>query len=181
MKLILISILIVLSTTSTKAQDVETAYPVAAAQHAEATVGYFSYGEIFMSMPEYNIAQKQIEELKAKYEEEAIRVKNDFNKKYEEFLEGQKDFPLTILKKRQTELQELMNKNIAFKEESRRLMAQAEKEIYAPLHKRIQELLNQTGAELNLTLIVNTDSDACPYINPARSINLTGLLKEKLQ
>lgn len=181
MKLILISILIALSTTSTKAQDVETAYPVAAAQQTAATVGYFSYGEIFMSMPEYNIAQKQIEELKAKYEEEAIRVKNDFNKKYEEFLEGQKDFPLTILKKRQTELQELMNKNIAFKEESRRLMAQAEKEIYAPLHKRIQELLNQTGAELNLTLIVNTDADACPYINPARSINLTGLLKEKLQ
>ena len=51
MKLILISILIALSTTSTKAQDVETAYPVAAAQQAAATVGYFSYGEIFMSMP----------------------------------------------------------------------------------------------------------------------------------
>ena len=111
MKLILISILIALTTTTAKAQDVENAYPVAAAQQTAATVGYFSYGELFESMPEYTIAQKQIEELKAKYEEEAVRVKNDFNKKYEEFLEGQKDFPLTILKKRQTELQELMNKN----------------------------------------------------------------------
>ena len=118
--------------------------------------------------------------MRAKYDAEMQRVKDEFNAKYEEFLEGQKDFPPTILKKRQTELEELMNKNIAFKEESRRLLAEAERTIYAPLHEKISAALAHVGAELDLTIIVNTDSDACPYFNPSRSVNVTMRLQNLL-
>ena len=74
-----------------------------------------------------------------------------------------------------------MEKNIAFNEESKRLLAEAERAIYAPLHNKIQEALNELGAQLNLDLIVNTDSDACPYINPNKSVCLTQQIKDMLQ
>jgi outer membrane protein len=90
--------------------------------------GYFSYGQMLQSMPQYAIVQKQLTTLREQYDAELKRVEDEFNRKYEEFLEGQRDFPKTILQKRQNELQELMTRNIAFKENSRQELAKAEKE-----------------------------------------------------
>ena len=61
--------------------------------------GFFSYDSAFKSMPEYVIANKNISDLKNRYDAEAKRVEDEFNKKYEDFLEGQKDFPQNILEK----------------------------------------------------------------------------------
>ena len=104
-KTILSIVLLLCAVLSVKAQDNGNITTAVAEQKPAATVGYFSYGNIITGIPDYAIAQQQIEELRVKYEAEAERVKKDFNDKYEAFLEGQKDFPPTILKKRQTELQ----------------------------------------------------------------------------
>ena len=72
--------------------------------------GYFSYAEVLASMPDKAIVEKNLAELRAKYDAETKRVENEFNAKYEQFLEGQRDFAPTILQKRQAELQELMKK-----------------------------------------------------------------------
>ena len=66
--------------------------------------GYLSYDEVFQSMPEYATMQANLQTLREKYEAEQKRVEDDFNKKYEEFLDGQAGFPKTILQKRQSEL-----------------------------------------------------------------------------
>ena len=104
---------------------------------------------------------------------EAKRAEEEFNKKYEEFLDGQRDFPATILQKRQTELQQLMEKNIAFKEESRRLLEQAQEEAYAPLHQKLADVLQRVGTERGLAFIINTDQNACPFINPDMGEDVT--------
>ncbi len=77
-------------------------------------------------MPGYAIAKHNMDELRAKYDEETKRVETEFNSKYEEFLDGQRSYAKTILEKRQAELRELMEKNIAFKAEAARLLNQAE-------------------------------------------------------
>ena len=69
-------------------------------------------------MPEYVQLHVSINDLRAKYDAETTRSENDFHTKYEEFLEGQRNFAPSILKKRQAELQELLDKNIAFKKGS---------------------------------------------------------------
>ncbi len=74
----------------------------------------------------------------AKYDEETKRVETEFNSKYEEFLDGQRSYAKTILEKRQAELRELMEKNIAFKAEAARLLKQAEDDAYAPLKGKDQ-------------------------------------------
>ena len=138
--------------------------------------GYLSYQQALQAMPQYALVQKQMAELRHQYEAELQRVTNEFNRKYEEFLEGQREFPKTILQKRQTELQELMTRNVTFKEESLKQLADAEREALAPLKIRLAETVARIANERGLALVVNTDSEFCPYINPAWGENLNELV-----
>ena len=139
-------------------------------------IGYLSYDSALVSMPEYAIAQRQIAETRQAYDAEMKRVEKEFNDKYEEFLENRKDYPRTILLKRQTELQELLEKNIEFKNESRRELQQIERQILAPLRIRLNETIASIARQQRLTMVVNTDSNACPFIEPTQSIDLNDVV-----
>lgn len=135
-------------------------------------IGYLSYDSALVAMPEYAAVMQQMADTRTAYNEEMKRVENEFNSKYEEFLENRKDFPRTILLKRQTELQELLERNIAFKNESRRDLRKQEKELLAPLRARLNEVVAAVAREHGLLIVVNTDADACPFIEPQQSIDL---------
>jgi outer membrane protein len=143
--------------------------------------GYLSYDSVFKAMPEYATMQASMNELRAKYETEQKRVENDFNKKYEEFLDGQAGFPMTILQKRQSELQEMLDKNIAFKKESQRLLCKAECEAKAPLKERLAAVLKQVGEARGYAFILNTDGNVAPWLNATMGEDITGVVKELLK
>lgn len=143
--------------------------------------GFLSYEQALKSMPDYAVTLSQIAKLKDKYDEEAKRVEADFNAKYEDFLDTQADMPKSILEKRQSELQELLNKNIEFKAESRRLLAQAEKDAFAPLHEKLQRALKVIGEQDGYAFIINTDNNACPFVNPAQGTDVTQTVVRLLQ
>ena len=143
--------------------------------------GYFSYDEAIKEMPEYVLVQENLNDLKSKYDQEMKRVEDEFNRKYEDFLDGRNDFAPTILQKRQTELQELLKKNVAFKAEAQRLLQQAEVDALAPLKKKLQDVLDKIGSERGYAFILNTDGDACPYINPEMGEDVSLLVKEALR
>ena len=143
--------------------------------------GYLSYATALQAMPEYAAMQNSMAELRQKYEAEQKRVEDDFNKKYEEFLDGQKSYPKTILQKRQSELQEMLDKNIAFKKESQRLLSQAEEEAMAPIRVRLAEVLDAIGRERGYAFIVNTDEKATLWLNPAMGEDVSAAVKGLLQ
>ena len=131
----------------------------------ELKFGFLSYDAAFKAMPEYATMQASMDQLRSQYEAEQKRVEDDFNKKYEEFLDGQKNFPKTILQKRQSELQEMLDKNIAFKKESLRLLSQSEEEAKAPLKEKLSAVLAKIGEEKGFAFILNTDGNVAPWIN----------------
>ena len=143
--------------------------------------GYLSYEQALKSMHDYAIVQQKMTTLQSQYQAETMRVEEEFNRKYEEFLEGQREFPKTILQKRQTELQELMEKNIAFKEESRQLLATEEEEAMAPLKIRLAETIARIAKEHGLALVINTDSNACPFIDPMMGEDINMLVQDALK
>lgn len=167
---------------ATPANAVSTiAAAVATTAPAAMKFGYFSYNEALQSMPEYTQAQNQLNELRNRYDAEAKRAEDEFNAKYEDFLDGQRDFPPTILKKRQSELAELMAKNTAFRDDSRRLLADAEREAYAPLYKKLDSILKVIGEKEGFAFIINTDNNACPYINSIQGKDINQLVKNCLK
>lgn len=143
--------------------------------------GYFSYDSVFQAMPEYALAQRQIEDLRLKYDAELKRAEQEFNKKYEDFLEGQNDFAPSIREKRQAELRDLMEKNVTFKQEAERLLKQAEDEAYAPLHEKLTAVLKIVGKDRGYAFILNTDNNSLPFVDNSRGEDINTLLKETLK
>ncbi|MBO4827367.1 MAG: OmpH family outer membrane protein [Prevotella sp.] len=145
---------------------------------AQVRFGYFSYESALKALPDYALTQKRLADLRQQYDTEMQRAEDEFNRKYEEFLDGQREFAPSILQKRQAELQEILNKNLAFKQEANRLLAQAESEAMAPLHEKLSTMLTAIGREQGLAFILNTDNYACPYVDPEQGINIEPLLKQ---
>lgn len=143
--------------------------------------GYLSYETALKSMPEYTLVEQKLAQLKEQFQAETLRVEDEFNSKYEDFLEGQRDFPRTILQKRQSELQELMDKNIKFKEQGREELAQAEREAMAPLRIRLIEMLSKIGREKGYAFIYDTDTKALPFLNISFGEDINQLVQDALK
>lgn len=150
------------------------------AAHPSWYFGYFSYDAVLRSMPDYAIAKRNIDDLRAQYDAEMRRAEDDFNKKYEEFLDGQRDYAPAIFQKRQAELEDLLNRNVDFRKQAQRLLAQAETDAYAPLRQRLQEAVKRLGSERGYAFILNTDGDACPYADPQQGEDVTEALQQLL-
>ena len=143
--------------------------------------GYLSYEEALQSMADYQQVQQKMDALRQQFQKETLRVEDEFNLKYEEFLDGQRDFPKTILQKRQSELQELMERNIAFRQKSLEELSEAEQQAMAPLRIRLIETLGNIGRESGSAFIVDTDQKALPFINPANGEDINELVQNALK
>ena len=133
--------------------------------------GYLSYGEALKSMPDYAVVQQKLADLRQQFQNETLRVEDEFNRKYEDFLEGQRDFPQTILQKRQFE----------FKEHGRMEIEKAEQDLMAPLKIRLIEVLGKIGRERGYAFIIDTDVKALPFINPAMGHDLNQQVQDALK
>lgn len=140
---------------------------------AQAIFGYLSYDIVRRQMPEYAVAEKEIANLQQKYEQEAQRSEEEFKRKFSEYLIGQKDFPENILLKRQTELQDLMEKSIAFREECQELLKKARTDIMKSVDDKIDQAVSAASTEANLAFVINTDTKAVPIVNSSLCADLT--------
>nr|WP_302958310.1 OmpH family outer membrane protein [uncultured Prevotella sp.] len=180
MKQILLPLVFMLMPVAASAQ--QSAHPqVSAPVEQSLRFGYFSYEEVLHTMPGYAIAKHNMDDLRAKYDAETKRAEDEFNAKYEEFLDGQRSFAPSILEKRQAELRELMAKNVTFKAEAVRLLQQADAEAYAPLKAQIDAAVQKVGKVKGLAFILNTDKGAFPYVNALCGEDVTLLIKENLK
>lgn len=138
--------------------------------------GYLSYAEALKQLPEYATAQAKIAELRANYQREMDRSRDEFNLKYEAFLDEQASLVPSIRRKRQVELEDILNTNKAFREEARRLLEQSEAEALKPARQKLNSLIAQVARQQSLAFVINTDGDACPYIDPALGTDISSMV-----
>lgn len=175
-----LAVAILLSPIAVSAQTETTANDsVAAAQTTETApashilFGYLSYSEALKQMPLYADAQKSLEQLKATYKQELERSEQEFSKLFEEYVDGQKSFPENILLKRQKELQQLLEQTLAFKDETQRLLTNAEAELMLPVNKQLNETIANVARRKGFAFVINTDANNCPYVNGNMGENIT--------
>ena len=142
--------------------------------------GYLSYDSVMVAMPDYTELKTNMAQLREQYEAEQKRVENDFNKKYEEFLDGQASFPKTILQKRQSELQEMLDRNIEFKKQSQKMLSEAEANMMEVIKTTINMAVNIIAQERGYAFVLNTDKEAVTFINPALGEDITEAVKQLL-
>ena len=144
------------------------------------SVGRISHGEVIRLMPQYSEAQRNLKDLRAQYEAEAQRSEKEFQTKFEDFLQTQKDLSQTILNKRQNELQAMMDANIQFRIKVQTLLKDAEDELMAGVKAVLREAVASVAAEQGLAFVINTDAEGLSYISPDMARDITGEVIAKL-
>lgn len=147
---------------------------------AQAKFGYLNYSEVLKCMPQYAEAESQLKVLQSKYDAEIQRSENEFNRKYAEFLQEQKDFPENILVKRHKELQELMEKSIAFKTEIRGTLQTARDKMLEPLNQDLNDAIAKVALQYNLEYVADTGSGIYLFINTTVGMDITDAVKAML-
>lgn len=164
---------------SLKAEQPQQPYNEPVAQTIK--FGYFSYDKVLKSMGDYIIAEHNIKQLRAQYADEAKRSEDDFNSKYEAFLDEQGNLATSIRNKRQAELLELMQKNMTFKTEAEKLIKDAETNALDSVCRKLDAVIAEVGTERKLAFIVNTDNHNLPFVNPVFGEDITSAIEEKLK
>lgn len=141
----------------------------------------FSYDSVMHVMPDYKAALAALADLRKQYDAEIKRTEDDFNAKYESFIEVYSGLDINIRNKRQSELQELMARGMAFKEETRRLLRNAEKDLLKPVCARIDAALTAIAQEHGYAFVLNRDNNTVPFTDPAQCDDITEELKEQLR
>lgn len=152
-----------------------------AAEAQDFKFAYFSYSEALKSMPDYELAATNVNKLRNQYDNELKKAEDEFNAKYEDFLENQRTLAPAILDKRQAELQELLQKNLKFKEEAKRLLSQAENDAFAPLKRKLNATVKKIGMERGYAFVLNTDGDACPYVDSTKGDDISVIIADALK
>lgn len=147
----------------------------------QAKIGYFSYKAILEDMPDYVTAMLGVETLRKQYDEELKAASDEFNEKYELFLDQQSMLDEPIKQKRQADLQSLLDRNTQFRNESMRLLRQAEQDALAPVRQKLNKAIQSVGYSGAFLLIVNTDSEACPYIDSSSAEDVTAKIKSYIR
>lgn len=147
---------------------------------AQVKIGYFSYDAAIKSMPEYQASLDSVQAIRKEYEGEAQRAEEEFNTKYEEFLDSYDRLATSIRRKRQAEMQQLLESNVKFREETRRRISRTEEEAMDALRMKLNERVRLVAQKHGFSLILNTDNNACPFIDPMLGEDITALLNEDI-
>ena len=168
------------------AQDVTTQAQPATATHAQPAApraprfGVIDYDGVLELMPEYKAAQEQVAALKAKYDTESERAEAEFQRKFAEFLDGQKEFPQNILEKRQKELQTLLEQSVQFRQSAQKLLKQAESDYTDNARRALDNVIQRVAATHNLVLVFNSSSNQLPYVDQTRVLDVEHLVLQAL-
>lgn len=167
------------TTTATPPAAPTTQDPTAP-QPVQPRFGYLDYRAVFEAMPGYAEAQKSLAEIKAKYDAETAHNEENFKRMYLEFLQGQKDFPQTIMLKRQKELQAAMESGIQFRNQVNEMLTKAQEELEKPLLTKLDSAISLVGMEKGYDVIINTGEKGFPFINKITGEDVTELVRQKI-
>ena len=128
--------------------------------------GFFSYNAVLDSLPQYKVAMESNDMLKQRCLKEIDHNEQELTRFYVAFLDGHRDFPEPILRKRQKELQPLIDNSIAFRDELKAWLRHAKDSLTASSRLLVDSALVRVCTELSLSYVIDTDNGGYRYINP---------------
>lgn len=136
-------------------------------------MGSIRTNTILQNMPQYKAMQASMQALREQYEAEARKSEEDFQRKFEEFLQGKDEFPKTILEKRQNELQSILEANANFRIKVQELLAEAEKSLMADVRAEMTDAIAVVAQDKGVSIVFDLDNGSVPYILSGLAVDLT--------
>ena len=142
--------------------------------------GYFKSESIIPVMPEYAKAQTDIQALSKQYDDEIKRASDEFNKKFAEFQQEQKNFPQNILERRQKELQDLQEKAIQFQQDAQQQLQKAYADMMNPIYEKMEKSVKTVAKAGGYIMVFDLNRTDIPYIDESQVKDITNDIKTNL-
>jgi outer membrane protein len=136
-------------------------------------MGSIRTNTILQEMPQYKAMQASMQALREQYEAEARKSEEEFQRKFEDFLQGKDEFPKTILEKRQNELQSILEANANFRIKVQELLAEAEKSLMADVRAEMNDAIAVVAQDKGVSIVFDLDNGSVPYILSGLAVDLT--------
>lgn len=140
---------------------------------AQSKFGYFSCSEVLDSLPQYKEAIANYTQLRQRCVKEIERNELELTRFYVAFLDGHRDFPEPILRKRQKELQMMIDNSVVFRDQLKQWLKHAKDSLCGPSYEAVDSALGRICREYSLTHAIDVDEKVYKYINPEFGQDIT--------
>ena len=139
--------------------------------------GTINTGEVLTAMPERATAEQQLQDLTKRYEDEFVKLQEDFQKKYQEVQAMGDTVPETIKMRRYEELQAMDQRIQSFRQVVEQDLAKKQEELFIPIQQKLMDAINAVGSENGFTYIFDANA---AYYKGVGNEDVTPLVKAKL-
>ena len=143
---------------------------------AKAQFGYYSNSNVLQVLPSYEQAVTDYDRLCKRCEKEIEHNERELTRQYVAFLDGYRDFPEPILRKRQNELQRLVDNSVKFRKELKVWLAQAKDSLFAPSRNAVAVAVEKVAVACDLDYVIDADIAAYKFVNPNKAVDITRMV-----
>lgn len=151
---------------------------LSSALSAQAQFGYYSTSRVLEALPQYAQAQLDYQRLCQRCEKEIEHNEKELTRQYVAFIDGHRDFPEPILRKRQGELQRMVDNSVEFRKQLKMWLAEAQDSLYASSYNALDAALERVCVACNLDYAIDSDIMAYRYINPNKGVDITRMVTD---
>ena len=142
--------------------------------------GHINTQEVIALMAETDSANVQLERYGKELDEVLQGMDAEFRKKYEEYVQKQKDWLPAVLEHKEKELAEIQQRLQQYNQNAQREFEQKRSELFAPVFQKAREAIDKVGKANGFTYIFDTSVGSLVFINDNTSISVLPMVKQEL-
>lgn len=145
----------------------------------EAKLGHINSQEILSLMPERVTIEKTISELQSQWENELVKMREEYYAKIKEFQEKQATMPQSIKEARQSEIAGIEERISTFNQTASADLQKKQQELFTPVIEKVKKAITDVASENNYLYIFDLSAQSILYQSP-KSNDISALVKKKL-
>ena len=145
---------------------------------AQEKIAYFNSSEIIVIMPEFKQMQDSLQKTQTGMEREMEILREEYNKKYQAFMDESDGLSESIKIRRMQDIQNLEERAALYGQQAQQELIQLQKVLFEPIEKKIHDALQAVGAANNFLYIL--EGATLLYVSP-NAVDATPLVQKHLK
>jgi len=133
---------------------------------AQQKIGYLNSDSVLLKMPEYQKVLQDVQAMEKKYNDELTGLRNEFNQRFQRFIDERAGLDQIILERRMREIQDNEKKIVEFKQAAQDNLKESYNKGKAPALERLQQAVSEAAVAEGVDLVIDTATSSLLYIGP---------------
>lgn len=145
---------------------------------SQAKFGHINTNELLQQMPGREEATQELEKYAGELETTFSAMQNEFQTKYQDYLENQETYSQLIRQSKERELESLQQRIMEFQESAQEDLVQKENELLRPIIEKARKAIEDVARENGYSYVFDSSMGVLLYSEPTD--NLMDKVKAKI-